>query len=90
MFGFLTRWRDERTLEQVIQRHEESLPFELYATQGRGTLRMVVNRLRHPADGGPGMSVTDILAFLAVIVQLIVLFNGVIEEVVARIRELRA
>lgn len=90
MFGFLTRWRDERLLEQVISRHEESLPFEVYATQGRGTLRMVVNRLRYPADGGPGMSVTDILQMVAVILQLIVQLQGMIEEVVARIRELRA
>lgn len=89
MFGFLNRWRDDRLLEHIVRRHEEEAPVTYAAAFGRGTLRMVVRQLRHPVDGTKGMSPTDILSLIAVILQLITQFQGVIEEIVKRIRELR-
>ena len=80
MFGFIQRWRDDRKLEQVIAKHEATPTVIRF---GRRTLRTVVKQLR------PSMTPGEILGLITMILQLIVELQGVVKDIVDRVRASR-
>jgi hypothetical protein len=84
-------WLDTRALNRVVAGHERQYDTLPTAQRfGRGTLRMVVARLRDPdVMGGAAMTPGEILGLITLILQLIVDLRGIVSEIVDAIRRAR-
>jgi len=73
-------WLNDRALEKAVAGYEAAPEVARF---GRGTLRMVVSRLR------PEMSPGEILSLLTVLLELIRALSGVVDDIVEAVRRRR-
>jgi hypothetical protein len=91
MFRYFRDRFDEYLLERFLRQQEQAdvlLPQPALFNRVR-VLRQVVTELRHPTGGHAAMTPGQVLALIAMILELITQLQGVVAEVVKRVREIR-